>query len=469
MNIPRAIDALFMQYPTLKNIVTRIHERGGHVLLVGGAVRDIALDIPVKDLDIEIHGMALQDLEKILQEFGPVSMVGKLFGVLRVHSLDIDWSLPRTDTSGRKPNVTLNPTMSYEQAFRRRDITMNAMGIDLVTHELIDPFNGMAAIQQKILRTPDPEFFVQDPLRFFRVMQFIGRFNMQPDEELNNICTHMNLQSISRERIEQELAKLFLKSQQPSLGIRWINSISRLEELFPELAATKNVPQNPEWHPEGDVFEHTMQALDAAARIECATEQEKLILMYAALCHDLGKATTTQTVDGVIQSHGHDVEGVPLAKALLKRITNNIDLLKTVPLLVHYHMAPLQFIQGSAKAPAYKRLALKLAPYTTINMLGKLAMADKLGRNPQRGRPLPATHTIPGLQQFLDKAAQAQVLHAIEKPILHGADFMPEFQPGPELGKILKIAYELQIEEGIKDKDILLKKAHESYTRLKKS
>lgn len=462
MNVPHSIETLLQTQPLVKKIISRIHEHKGRALLVGGAVRDLILGLPTKDLDIEIHGISLPDLETILQEFGPVSLVGKAFGVLRLHNLAIDWSIPRTDSTGRKPHVTLDPHLTFEQAFKRRDLTMNAMGIDLITYKLIDPFNGARDIQEKILRTPDPTFFIEDPLRFFRVMHFIGRFAMQPDAELQHICTTMDLKGISRERIEEEFTKLFLKSEQPARGIRWLNTIGRLHEILPELAATKNIAQNPEWHPEGDVFEHSMQALDAAARIPCATQQEKLILMYAALCHDLGKVSTTKEIDGIWRSHGHDVEGVPLATSLLKRITHNADLIKTVQVLVRHHMAPLHFTQEGAKASAYKRLAHALAPYTTLEMLSKLSTADALGRNAHKGIPLPE-QIVPRVQEFLERAQQAHVVTQTEKPILYGADLMHIIQPGPEMGAMLAYAYEVQIEEEIKDKEVLLQRVKDRY------
>ncbi len=264
-DIQRTLQDTLKNYHPIELIIAALDRAGATVLLVGGAVRDLLLSLPVKDLDIEVHGLALPELEKILKQFGPVSLVGKSFGVLRVHGLDIDWSLPRSDSGGRKPTVTVDPHLSLHDAFIRRDLTVNAMGINLKTFELIDPFDGLADLQNKILRTPDVQFFAQDPLRLFRVMQFIGRFNMQPDKQLNDICAAMDISTISTERIELEFEKLLLKSARPSLGIRWLRQIGRLKEIMPELYRTIGVEQNREFHPEGDVFEHTMQAIDAAA------------------------------------------------------------------------------------------------------------------------------------------------------------------------------------------------------------
>lgn len=458
--LKKTIIPVLKKYPLVTKIVAAIDHEHGSALLVGGAVRDILLGLPVKDLDIEVHHLTLAKLEGILKKFGRVSLVGKSFGVLRLHSLDIDWSLPRTDSAGRKPKVTIDPNMSFEQAFKRRDLTINAMGIDLVTFKLVDPFSGQQDLAAGILRAPDATLFIEDPLRFFRVMQFIGRFEMLPDATLNKLCKAMDISTISRERIESEFEKLLLKSKKPSRALDWLDDIGRLAEILPEVAATRGVKQNPAYHPEGDVFEHTKQTLDAAAEIVFENSNDKLILMYAALCHDLGKAVTTQKVDGKIISYGHDKEGVPLAKSLLKRITAKRDIIETVALLVRHHMAPLQFVSEGAKAPAYKRLAHKLAPHTTLAMLAELARADWRGTNPEKDNPLP-NKKFPELVTFLAQARKAHVLTDVEKPILLGRDLMPEISPGPRMGKLLKAAYDIQIEEGLADKKQLKKRVLE--------
>lgn len=443
------------QYEKVYAIVQAIALHKGRALLVGGAVRDMMMGRPVKDIDIEVHGLLEQQLEDILREFGPVSLVGKAFGVLRIHGLDVDWSLPRADSPGRKPTVVIDPFMPIEVAARRRDLTMNAMAFDLVTDELIDPCNGMSDIKNKILRTPDPRFFIQDPLRFYRVMQFIGRFEMQPDDELNVLCQDMDISQVSRERIEEEFKKLFLFSRRPSLGIRWLYLIGRLHDVLPELAATIGIKQEPQWHPEGDVFEHTMQTIDAAEVLvqKYDDEFDTLVLLYAALCHDLGKVTTTTEVKGVIKSIGHEKESKKLARSMMKRITHNVDLINAVSSLVLYHMTPLQFTTNNAKLSAYKRLANKLAHNVNLLMLIDLCIADKRGRNGASHEPLACD--FPDVELFREKVMQAGVSTSKIEPILKGADLFDVVQPGPEMGRLLRLAYEKQIDQGIIDKKIL--------------
>jgi tRNA nucleotidyltransferase (CCA-adding enzyme) len=438
----------------LEKIIAALDVSGGTILLVGGAVRDLLLKLPLKDLDIEVHHLEIAELQKILSQFGTVNNVGKAYGVLRINGIDVDWSLPRTDAHGRKPEVVVDPNMSFAQAFRRRDLTINAMGINVVTSELIDPFGGLYDLENKTLRAPDLEKFVEDPLRFYRVMQFVARFEFKPDADLNLVCSRMNISEVSRERIEQEFKKALLLSHSPSLGFRWLHEIGRLQEILPELAVLQNIEQSPQWHPEGDVFEHTMQAVDAAARQKYDLQHTKLIIMYAALCHDLGKAQATKVnEDGRIISHGHEILSADLAKKMLHRITNNHELIDAVIKLVRYHMQPGALVDQDAQPSAYKRLAYKLWPEATLNMLAQLAQADRQGRNPEKKGPL--TQPDSTIEEFVKRSQQALVLHEIEQPILQGRDLLDVVEAGPELGKLVKEAYTIQIQEGIKNKDEL--------------
>ncbi len=450
--VGKQLRSLLDQYPIIVRGVERIAQQGGRSFIVG-AVRDLLSDIPVKDIDIEVHGLSLEQLEALLKTLGTVSLIGKSFGVLRLHGLDVDWSLPRTDSAGRKPKVEFNPDMEITQAFARRDLTMNAMGIDLVSYELVDPFNGYQDLKNGILRAPDEHLFCEDPLRFFRVMQFIGRFAMQPDDSLNALCARMDISQISTERIEAEFEKLLLKSVRPSLGIRWLRSIGRLAEILPELAATIGCQQEHDWHPEGDVFEHSMQALDAAARVTYDDTTTELILRYAALCHDIGKVTTTRFIDGRLRSWGHDEAGVPLTKTLLSRITRKKEVIASVVKLVKYHMRPGALVIADAGLAAYKRLALSLAPNVSMHLLADLAYADRCGLN--GNGPLPLTDPDLEIELFRKKAEEASVTDHPEPPVLMGRDLLDVIKPGRQMGELLAAAYKIQIEEGIKNKEEL--------------
>jgi tRNA nucleotidyltransferase (CCA-adding enzyme) len=260
-----AISSFFQFFSQITNILNAIKQAGGTPYLVGGCVRDLVLGRELKDFDIEVHKLDLDILESILKKFGPVKLVGKKFGVLRIAHMDIDWSLPRRDSKGRKPTVIIEPTMTIQDACRRRDLTMNAMAIDLnfvvehteaikqkllpqrsqnelgaliaATFNIIDSYGGLDDIKHNRLRAVDEKLFLEDPLRFFRVMQFIGRFNMQPDKQLDTLCASMDLfdttteTPLACERIYEEIKKLFLKSHSPSQGFRWLVKIGRLKEI----------------------------------------------------------------------------------------------------------------------------------------------------------------------------------------------------------------------------------------------
>jgi tRNA nucleotidyltransferase (CCA-adding enzyme) len=447
----RSLENILSQHPLINQIIDRLHAQHARAYLVGGLVRDImlgAFGVSV-DIDIEVHGVTLDQLAEILGEFGPVNYVGKSFGVLKVGSADIDWSLPRTDSAGRKPQVQV-VDLPIDVALRRRDLTMNALAIDLHDFVLHDPYGGLEDMQAKVLRSPDPTFFTQDPLRFYRVMQFIGRFEMLPDASLETVCKQMDISKISRERIEQEFNKLLLQSHQPSRGIRWLAELGRLAEILPEVAQLRGVEQDPIWHPEGDVFEHTMQAVDAAALLTYESDHEKLLIMYAALCHDLGKVSAMQREGDRIHNYGHDIASVPLARALLHRISTHKSLIDDVCTLVRWHMSPGQLVAQKDVTPAaYKRLAAKIAPLS-LRLLALLAYADNRGRNPARGVPLPGP--TERIDEFVKRAQAAGVFEHKEAPILVGADLLDVVEPGPELGKLLHRAYEMQLETGISDK-----------------
>jgi tRNA nucleotidyltransferase (CCA-adding enzyme) len=456
--VQKVIQKIYSDLPIIKKIIADLHtfSSGVRIILVGGSVRDAFLDLPIKDLDIEVYGVALEDLEKLLRMYGVVRRAGKVFGVLRIDGLDIDWSLPRTDGPGRHPVTVHNPELSYQVAFARRDLTINAMGIDFVSGVLIDPFNGLDDLKNKILKVPNAQFFKEDPLRYFRVMQFMARFEFTPDAELYEIGTSMDFAGLSHERITQEFYKLLVFGKKPSLGLQWLADTKRLQEVIPELYALIGLEQDSTWHPEGDVFEHTKQAVDCAALQQYSSDQDRYGMTLAALCHDLGKATTTKVMDGRIRSLGHDVEGVGLAEKVLQRICKSQSLHSRITKLVRWHMTPFSLVKNNAGAAAYKRLAFRLAPETSCAELGKLVLCDKSGRNPDKNGPLP-TFVEPLLDQFLAQAEQYGVLHEPEKPLLSGKDFLDIVPEGKEMGNLLRAAYEIQIERGILARDELKK------------
>lgn len=439
--------------PEVEAVVRAVSAAGGKALLVGGYVRDLVRGKVSKDIDIEVHGLPLDELEKVLAGFGPVDLVGKQFGVLRLHGVDVDWSVPRRDSRGRHPQVEPDPFMGVEEAARRRDLTVNAMALDPLDGTLFDPFGGLEDLNRKVLRPPDPVLFEEDPLRFFRVMSFAGYLEMDVDSSLTRLCAKMDLEDIARERIDEEFNRLFLSSRRPSIGLRWLEEAGRLAEVLPEAAALVGLEQDPKWHPEGDAWQHTLQVVDAAAGLRIIDKEQDLMLLWAALCHDLGKAQTTNNEDGRIRSKGHtDIAG-ELTERLVSRYESIARVRKGAAKLAEHHLKPHDFHVNKASPKAFKRLALALAPETNLERLAALALADYRGRNPDGDEPLDvASETC---EWFLRQAEELKVKREPEAPVLKGRHLLDEVQPGPAMGRLLKRAYELQLTEGIKDVETL--------------
>ncbi len=403
----------------LKNIFEEIYQQGGRVLLVGGAVRDCLLGCISSDLDFEVYHLSFAQLQDILEKFGIVSFVGKSFGVLRIHGLDADWSIPRTDSYGRKPTVELNPNMSFTQAFRRRDITINAMGIDVHSLELIDPFNGLQDLDDKIIRSPDLSFFVQDPLRLFRIMQFAARFEMQIDRTLSKVCQTMDISSISPERIWQEFSKLFLQSQKPSLGFRWLDHIQRLDEIFPGVKFDENL----------------YDSLDCLAQQDVMPDHQKLIGLWSFVM----QKNQNIIINSISVHEKISAAQFKMFTEFLKKYIGSQDLIEHISLMSWYlQYIPLAVDEG--KDLVYQKFASFLGNTITLQQLSDVAVC---------------WYDQETVEKFIHQARNAKVLYQPIPALLTGTDLLAYAQ-GKDLGDLLKYAYDMQLEKAIHDKQQLL-------------
>ncbi|WP_345976067.1 HD domain-containing protein [Sulfurimonas sp. HSL3-7] len=421
-------------------------------VVVGGYVRDSLLNIPSKDIDIEVFGLKdLGQLEQLLLPFGKVNSVGKSFGVVKLQQDDteVDFSLPRQEKKiarGHKGfSVTLDGTLSFKEAARRRDFTINAMGYDLVEKKLLDPFNGQDDLKAKRLDLVDPQTFIEDPLRLYRAVQFAARFELTPSKKLLDLGRQMvetkMLDELPKERIFEEFKKLLLKSRRPSVGFALMDELGMLN-CFPELKALKRLPQDSHCHPEGDVWTHTMMVLDAMTTLHGEDEKSNLRLSLAALCHDLGKANTTAFIDGTISAIGHENTGIALTQTLLGRMTDEKALVESILPLVQNHLKPLQFYRRDAEAAAIRRLANAV----NIKELIILAKADFLGRNTEEA----GNGRFKAGEWLQERAAALNVLEAPLKPLLQGRDLIKAgLAPSTAFKQILEEAYEAQIEGSI--------------------
>jgi len=452
-----------MQIPNiLKTISHALQKHHAKTIIVGGSVRDHFLKLPSKDYDIEVYGLDnLEQLEKILAEFGSVNIVGKSFGVLKFahEKEEYDFSFPRLESKVGKGHrgfdVETDGSMSFKRAALRRDFTINAMGYDIEEKAFLDPFNAQKDINQQILRHIDDNSFVEDPLRVYRAVQFCARFEYELAPETKKLCKNMVkdglLEELPKERIYKEFVKLLLKSPKPSVGFELIRELGILV-YFPELEAIIDVPQDPKWHLEGDVWVHTMMTLDMMANI-CRSgcplpdnDKQKLKFMFAILCHDFGKATTTIDDDGRIRAIGHEVEGLKSTKSFMYRLTSEHDFIESILPLVEHHLKPSQFYAAKSKDKAIRKLATKV----NIEELVIIAKADFLGRTTQES----LRGNYEAGEWLLEKAKTLKVQNRPLDNLLQGRGLINlGLAPSPEFKMILDEVYDQQMEGDICTKE----------------
>lgn len=431
------------------DIAKRVRAAGGRALIVGGAVRDLIIGVDaVKDIDIEVFGVAAERLQELLRDKYPFDACGVSFGVLKLHHLDIDVSLPRRESKQGEGHrafaISSDPTLSVKEASERRDFTVNAMYYDPLAEKLEDPWNGRADLAAGILRHVSPKF-VEDPLRVLRGMQFIARFGLEPAPETLEICRTVEIEGLAAERLFEEWSKLLLKGKAIGKGLDFLKATGWIK-YFPELARLVGCEQDPKWHPEGDVFEHTKLCLDAFAARRVGDRDEDLIVGLAVVCHDFGKPATTRFDRGHIRSLGHDEAGVEPTLSFLRRLTNEEQILKSVPPLVQCHMQPFSLWKANAGDAAIRRLALKVG---RIDRLVRVARADDEGRLPE----LVASSTGGQDLDWLVAAAERLRLEAeAPKPILLGRHLIElGHRPSPQFGRILKTCFEAQLDGAFTD------------------
>ncbi len=440
-----------MKLPSIiKTISKDLKAIDAKAIVVGGSVRDYYLKLPIKDYDIEVYGLEnMQSLEKILSIYGSVNLVGKSFGVLKFwyEGDEYDFSFPRRESKigdgHRGFDVRVDGSMDFKEASRRRDFSINAMGYDIEKEKFLDFYSGLEDIESKILRHIDEKTFVEDPLRIYRAVQFCARFGFTLADATLLLCKEMVdanlLDTLPKERVYTELTKLLLKASKPSVGFELMREIGILR-YFPELKALIGLPQSPKFHPEGDVWVHTMMCVDAMVGLLGGNEKTDLIFMFAILCHDLGKASTT-TVDeaGNIRAIGHEREGVELSESFMLRLTNEQEIIKRVLPLVEHHLKPSQFYSAKSKKRAIRRLATKV----NIRELVTIAKADFLGRTTKE--------SLNGIydagEWLLEMSKELKVDTKPLDNLLKGRDLIAlGLKPSPKFKEILDDVYELQMD-----------------------
>jgi len=449
----------------ITDLAEAIRKSGGRGMLVGGCVRDELMGKEPKDWDLEVYGIDPERMRGLLEKFaaeadgGSLSVVGEAFAVYRL-GRDLDVSLPRRERkSGRGHRgfvIEGDPEMSFEEACSRRDFTINAILKDPLTGEIVDPFDGQGDIGRKVLRHVSDATFAEDSLRVLRAAQFAARFRFEVGSETAEICGTIDVTDLPRERIWGELEKLLLLADEPSIGLKLLYDWGVIRQLFPELQALVGVPQEPEWHPEGDVDVHTQMVVDEARKlIDDLPYERQVAVMLGAVCHDLGKPPTTEFIEGRVRSRGHDEAGVEPTISFLDRLgiytLNGFDVRQQVIQLVRYHLLPGEWFKAESKNPtgdgAFRRLARKVE----TDLLYRVAKADSLGRYPDGDR----SRMIFGSEAqdwFIDRVRSLQIEKKAPDPILMGRHLIElGMEPGPEFKTILDTVYEMQLDGKVSD------------------
>ena len=432
----------FNDLETARSIALAVQKAGGRVFYVGGFVRDRLLGIANKDIDIEVHGIPLEQLCTILDAHGERTAMGAGFEVLGLKHCGLDISLPRKENAkGGDLAACCDPYLGPEKAAARRDFTINAMMEDVLTGEVLDFFGGRQDLEAGVIRHVGSSCFVQDPLRVFRAAQFAARFGFSIAPETRLLASQVNTASLACERVFTELEKALLKSPKPSLFFEELRAMRQLRPWFGELEALISTEQDPVFHPEGSAWVHTMQVLDeAAARRDRA--QEPLFFMLSALCHDYGKAISSQKIDGRIHAYEHEIKGLPLVKGFLRRLTSNRDLLSYADNMVRWHMQPNALCYQNAGAKAYlKMFDRSVCPGDLL----LIAQADHFGRSLTPERYAELTQNYIPMQKTLDEM-YALFRQRMALPAVTGRDLIDAgFQPGPPFSQALEYAHRLQL------------------------
>jgi tRNA nucleotidyltransferase (CCA-adding enzyme) len=430
-------------------IAAAVRQQGGRALIVGGWVRDRLMARESKDIDIEVYQLDAPDLRLVLERFGRVESVGESFQVYKLGEIDV--SLPRRESkSGRGHrgfDVTGDPTMTIAEAARRRDFTVNAIAWDPLTGEYLDPFDGIGDIDRRMLRIVDAARFADDSLRVLRAVQFVARLELTLDAAAVDVCRAIPLDDLPAERIWGEIEKL-LFAPRPSVGLALAMDLDVVARLFPELHALSGCPQEPEWHPEGDVWVHTLQVVDQARRrIDDIDRAQQIAIMLGAVCHDFGKPATTAVLDGRIRSLDHEEQGVAPTLSFLDRLNlwsiDGYDVRQQVAGLVAQHLKPGAWhkVRDQVGDGAFRRLAHKV----DLELLARLAKADCLGRSPGH-------FDCTAMDWFLGRARSLGVEHRPPTPILLGRHVLAlGATPGRRVGEILKAVYEQQMDGTVAD------------------
>ena len=441
-----------MDYSLPEELIEKI-VRAGKLYEVGGSVRDrlIDPDAELKDRDYLVTGMPIDDLMRVLRRYGRVDMVGKSFGVIKFTQKETgetsDFAIPRTEKSTglahRDFEVEYDPDLPVEVDLERRDFTINAMAREIPSGELIDPYGGQADIAKKLIRIVFPEAILEDPLRILRGAQFAARlgFEIEP-ETLASMKKNAGLiESVALERIAEEINKMLLKADKPSIGIRYLYQIGALDLLFPELSACIGVAQPGGYH-RWDVFDHTMECLDNSPM--------NLVVRLAALYHDTGKPATKELTENGASFYGHDKLSAKMAVKALKRLRYSNEIIEKTQKLVTKHM-----FSEAAGDKGVRRLIRAVGTdliYDLIELRRADTAAQGMGQDPLE---------VDEFKRKVTAEIEKESPFGLKDLAIGGKDIMDEFglPGGPKIGEVLSYLMDLVLDNPeLNNRRILLEK-----------
>ena len=443
----------------LASAIARLESIGGRCRIVGGSVRDALLGLEPKDFDVEVYELELDQIAKELSSIGKTDMVGKSFAVVKLWTQDeeYDFSIPRreakTGAGHRGFVIDADAGMSEAEALKRRDFTINALLYDHSKKEVIDYCGGKQDLQGRTLRHVSPAFS-EDPLRVFRAMQFAGRFEMSLHPSTADLCSEMRHEfwSLPKERIWGEWEKWATRSKSLSDGMRALYASGWIR-FSPELYSLVNLPQDPDWHPEGDVWTHTLCCLDA---LTTETDwpnlprEDRCVLSFAVLCHDFGKARRTRYDLKRGAKHwispGHESESVWLSERFLDSLNSPHLVRDKVGKLVGNHHYLNNGRAGGPSDASLRRLSRRLHPATT-HELAFVLISDHCGRP-----PLISKEQEERIHYFITRIDELKLAESAPLPILKGRHLIElGFTPGVEFKTYLEDGYAAQLEGAFSD------------------
>ncbi|MEK6301242.1 MAG: hypothetical protein AABO41_11010 [Acidobacteriota bacterium] len=443
-------------------ICEAVREAGGRAVLVGGWVRDRLRGFESKDFDIEVYGLDAARLRSVLETIARVNTVGEHFAVYKLSfrekaegtapdsahvdrndaRIEIDVSIPRRESkSGRGHRAFViegDPSMTPEEAARRRDFTINAVMYDPLSDETIDPYGGVQDLKRRVLRAVAADTFVEDSLRVLRTVQLAARFEMTVEPGTAELCRNVDLSDLPAERIWGEVEKLLLLAERPSIGLRTSLELGALDKLFPELGALAGVETDRRAQSDRDAFTHTALSLDKAVVLaRNLSKPERITVMLATLCHDLEKPVGAKPGGA---SEGLEQVSAEQARAVLKTLgvhtIAGYDVRSQVLAIVREQRKPTQFYES--RDNVYDGDFRRLAQRVDIDLLYRVAKACALAR----GGESPIAE-----DWFIERARRLGVQHGPPEPVLLGRHLLEAgYEPGPQMGRRLREVYELQLD-----------------------